>query len=255
MIRAAFFDIDGTLISFRTHRVSEGTVRAFDTLHRKGVRTFLSTGRPQVLIPDLPLSFEARITMNGALVFTDSQTLLRNPIPIDELNAWLDYAKQHGTCTMVFTEDGMFASQPNDTAARIREQIEFPMPEVHEIDDLRQYEVYQIIAIMPPGCDGEVASLMSHCRLPRWHPAFTDIVAGTNSKAIGMEVVCRHFGIRQEETLAFGDGGNDIEMLRWAGIGVAMGNAEQVVKDHADLVTASVDDEGIEKTVNELFTT
>ena len=90
VIRAAFFDIDGTLLSFSTHRVSEGTVRAFDTLHSHGVRTFLSTGRPMIIVPPMPLSFEASITMNGALVFTPTETLLRNPVPAADLDAWLD---------------------------------------------------------------------------------------------------------------------------------------------------------------------
>jgi len=253
-LQAAFFDIDGTLLSFQTHRVSEGTVRAFDTLHRHGVRTFLSTGRPEILIPSMPVSFDARITMNGALVFTDDgTTLLRNPVPAADLDAWISFAKRLNLCTMIFTESGMYAAQVNDMADRIRQQIEFPMPDVKDIDDLRNHEVYQIIAIMPSELDTQVSSFLPHCRLPRWHPAFTDIVCGTNSKAAGMDAICRHYGIPQDATLAFGDGGNDIEMLRWAGIGVAMGNADGLVKQAADRVTTSVDDEGIEKCVNQLF--
>lgn len=46
MIKAAFFDLDGTLVSFKTHQVSEGTIRAFDRMHALGIRTFLSTGAP-----------------------------------------------------------------------------------------------------------------------------------------------------------------------------------------------------------------
>jgi hypothetical protein len=101
--------------------------------------------------------------------------------------------------------------------------------------------------------DAPVAELLPHCRLPRWHPYFTDIVAHDNSKAHGMEAICQHYGIRQEETLAFGDGANDIEMLEWAGIGVAMGNAADIVKAHADRVTTDVDHEGIETAVNQLI--
>ena len=253
MIKAAFFDIDGTLLSFNTHRVSEGTVRAFDTLHRHGVRTFISSGRPLVLIPPMPVTFEGHITMNGGLVFTPEKVLLSNPIPNEDLNSWLDFAKEHNLCTMIFTADGMMLAQPNEVGLKLRDQLEFTMPPVVDIDEMRRHEAYQIIALMPASLDATVAGLLSHCRLPRWHPAFTDIVAAGNSKAAGMEALCSHFGIRQEETLAFGDGANDLEMLRWAGIGVAMGNAEQIVKDAADRVTTSVDEEGIEQAVNQLF--
>lgn len=253
MIRAAFFDIDGTLLSFNTHHVSEGTVRAFDKLHRHGVRTFISSGRPMVLIPPMPVSFEGYITMNGGLVFTPHSTLLSNPIPQEDCNTWLDFAKQHNLCTMIFTAVSMMLTQPNEAGLKLRDQLEFTLPPIVDIDKMRGIETYQIIALMPAELDKQVAALLPHCRLPRWHPAFTDIVADGINKAAGMEAICRHFGIRQEETLAFGDGGNDIEMLQWAGIGVAMGNAEQAVKEAANLVTSSVDDEGIEQAVKQLF--
>lgn len=68
-----------------------------------------------------------------------------------------------------------------------------------------------------------------------------------------MEAICHHYGIRQEETIAFGDGANDIEMLDWANIGIAMGNADEKVKKHADLITTDVDNEGIENAVNKLL--
>ena len=265
MIRAAFFDIDGTLLSFATHRVSEGTIRAFDKLHRHGVHTFISTGRPLAIVPRMPLSFEGYITMNGALVFTGDplgaggrpvapgNILLRNPIGSDDRDAWVGYATANGICTMLFTESGMYAANINSAAIGIRDQLGFPMPPVVEVGEMGHHQAYQFIGLMPADADAEVAALMPGCRLPRWHPAFTDIVAAGNSKAAGMEAICRHFGIRQEETLAFGDGGNDIEMLQWAGIGVAMGNAEQAVKEAANLVTSSVDDEGIEQAINKIL--
>ena len=253
MIKAAFFDIDGTLLSFTTHRVSEGTIRAFDRLHRAGVRTFLSTGRPDVLIPQMPVTFEAKITMNGGLVFTPNETLFSNPIPDIELQLWLDMAKDKHLCTMIFTKDNMFLAQPNEVGLKIRNQLEFEMPPVVDIERMRGETAYQIIAIMPGEMDGQVAELLPHCRLPRWHPYFTDIVAHDNSKAHGMEVICQHFGIQQEETIAFGDGANDIEMLEWAGIGVAMGNAADEVKKHADRVTTDVDNEGIENAIKEIL--
>ncbi len=253
MIRAAFFDIDGTLLSFATHRVSEGTVRAFDRLHRAGVRTFLSTGRPPVLIPPMPVAFDATITMNGGLVYSPDRVLSQNPIGRQESHSWLDYAKHHRLCTMVFTRDSMYLAQPNDLGLAIRDQLEFTLPPVADIDDLYDLTAYQIIAITTPDRDAEVQALLPHCRLPRWHHQFTDIVAAGNSKSHGMDIICRHFGIRQEETLAFGDGGNDIDMLQWAGIGVAMGNAADEVKAVADMVTTDVDNEGIEYAINKIL--
>lgn len=79
-----------------------------------------------------------------------------------------------------------------------------------------------------------------------------DIIPATGSKEAGIRALIRHYGIAQDETMAFGDGGNDIEMLSYAGIGVAMGNASDEVKAAADFVTASVDEDGIYRAVSEL---
>uniref|UniRef100_A0AAU6WKR8 HAD hydrolase family protein n=2 Tax=Chryseobacterium TaxID=59732 RepID=A0AAU6WKR8_9FLAO len=81
----------------------------------------------------------------------------------------------------------------------------------------------------------------------RWTPLFADVNAGGITKQLGIENFCKHFGIDTADTMAFGDGGNDISMLKFVKIGVAMGNANDAVKEIADFVTGDVDDDGIEK--------
>lgn len=248
MIKAAYFDIDGTLLSFKTHQVSPGTIRAFEALHRKGIRTFISSGRPNVLIPQMPVSFDGYITMNGGYCFVGDQVLLKNPIPQEETNRWLTYAKEQELCTMIFTEHDMFVNtHSNPIGNAIRDQLEFEMPPLLDIDQMRGLEAYQIIAVMTADRDTEVTEMLPHCRLPRWHPQFSDLINSGNSKAVGIERVLQHYGLSREECIGFGDGGNDVEMLEYCSIGVAMGNAAEAVQRHADYVTTSVDEEGIEQ--------
>ena len=76
---------------------------------------------------------------------------------------------------------------------------------------------------------------------------FADITAKGDTKQKGIDEIIRYFDIRLEDTMAFGDGGNDISMLRHAAIGVAMGQAEKDVKAAADYVTAPIDEDGISK--------
>ena len=90
---------------------------------------------------------------------------------------------------------------------------------------------------------------LTHCEMGRWHPAFVDVTARGNTKQRGIDEIIRHFGIRLEDTIAFGDGGNDISMLRHAGIGIAMGNARDEVKAAARYVTDTVDEDGIAKAI------
>lgn len=74
---------------------------------------------------------------------------------------------------------------------------------------------------------------------------YIDILAHDVSKAHGLEILLKHLGISRENIIAAGDNYNDIEMIKYAGLGVAMGNAEDIVKDKADIITASNDDDGV----------
>lgn len=91
-----------------------------------------------------------------------------------------------------------------------------------------------------------MSSVLEHCEATRWTSLFADVVPAGGSKRVGMEKMLEYFGISREQTMAFGDGGNDIPMLEFAGIGVAMGNAAEEVARSADFVTRSVDENGIE---------
>ena len=84
----------------------------------------------------------------------------------------------------------------------------------------------------------------------RWYPDFTDITAKKADKGQGLVAIAEAEDIAIADTMAFGDGGNDISIIRQAGIGVAMGNAGDDVKAVADYVTTSVDDDGIANALN-----
>ena len=245
MIKAAFFDIDGTLLSFETHRVSAGTIEAFARLRNKGIKTFICSGRAKVLVPQMPLLFDGRITVTGGYCEVGEKVIYRNPLNRDDAQRWMDYADRHNYVSMAFTEHEMFTNHIDELARQLRDQLEFEMPRLRPNSELVDEDIYQFIAMIPATLDKEVLAMLPHSRLPRWHPAFSDLVPADSSKAVGMEKILAHFGIKREESIAFGDGANDIEMLEYAGIGVAMGNASDKVKQHADHVTTDVDHEGI----------
>ena len=245
MIKAVFFDIDGTLLSFNTHRVSEGTQRAFARLHERGIRTFIASGRPAALIPPMPVHFDGYVTVNGGYCYVGDTVVCNKPIGHDESLRWLDYVESHHLVSMAFLRHDMCINRIDEATLRFQAQLDFTMPPVADFATLRNSEVYQYIAMMPAECDAEVAAMLPGCRLPRWHPAFSDVVNARSNKAIGIQCVLDHIGVSPAETAAFGDGANDIEMLEHVGLGIAMGNAAPEVQAHADHVTTSADDEGI----------
>ena len=85
------------------------------------------------------------------------------------------------------------------------------------------------------------------CSITRWSRFGIDVLPGSGDKVAGIRKYLALQGISREETIAFGDGENDIGMLRYAGIGVALGNAGEEVKAAALYVTADIDDDGIWK--------
>lgn len=252
MIKAAFFDIDGTLLSFKTHRVSEGTQRAFEKLRKQNIKTFIATGRPKIIIPPMPIQFDGYVTMNGALCWVGNQVVYSAPMDKCDSQRWLRYCKEHQVVNMSITRDKMYGNRMSDVVVAIHEQLDFEIPPVVDEDSIMDEEFYQFIGIMPAEEDAKVAELLPNCSLPRWHPTFTDIVKAGGNKSVGIQHVLEHYGFTPKEIIAFGDGGNDVEMLEYAGIGVAMGNADESVKRRSDFVTTDVDHEGIEYALTQL---
>lgn len=252
MIKALFFDIDGTLVSFKTHQIPASTIEALEAAKAKGMQIFISTGRPRVIINNLSALQERNlidgyITMNGAYCFVEDTIIYKSPIPTTEVDALTSFCHEHNLPCILVGEHDICVNQPNETVTEIfNNQLKTdPIDSKPYISHHADKEYYQMTPFINQEEEHIVLPSLPHCETGRWHPAFVDITAKGNTKQRGIDEIIRHFGIRLEETIAFGDGGNDISMLRHAGIGVAMGNAGDDVKAAADYVTTSVDDDGI----------
>ena len=97
-----------------------------------------------------------------------------------------------------------------------------------------------------------MTDILLHCNENSSHTDFAEGLENGTDKATGIDAVIRHYGIDLADTMASGDRGNDISMIRHAGTGVAMGNASEMVKASADIVTSSVDDNGVAEILNRI---
>jgi Cof subfamily protein (haloacid dehalogenase superfamily) len=252
-IRAAFFDIDGTLTSFATHEIPASTVRALHSLQDRGIRIYICSGRApshmSVVLDTMPVDFDGIVAMNGQYCFDESgflETESLDPHDVDVINRWLD---GHPDVVANFCEsDYVYFNQVTDTMRATWRQLGKTAPAVH-IDDPHVrtpiHRTYQISPYIPPAAERELTSLCAHTTGVRWHPSFTDLIPSDGGKPRGIKRFGDRYGFTQKETIAFGDGGNDATMLRYAGIGVAMGNATEDAKAAADYVTDDVDHDGI----------
>jgi len=106
---------------------------------------------------------------------------------------------------------------------------------------------YQLSAYITPDEEESLMRHMPDCKAMRWHKLFVNIVGKDGGKPVGIAKVCEKYGYDINDVIAFGDGGNDMDMLKSVGLGVAMGNAADTVKAVARYTTADVDDDGISK--------
>lgn len=252
MIKAIFLDIDGTMVSFDTHRMPEDTASALCEARRRGVKLFVATGRQRGDIHNLgDMEFDGYITLNGSCCWVGDEEIFRKSIPKEDIAAFVRYQEENGVIPCFFVEaDAISANTRADVMERMRELICFPPRPVVSMDELMRREIYQLTAFFSEEAEPEVMRQMPHCTATRWFPTFADVVAKGVEKAVGLQVIGAYFGIRPEEMMAVGDGGNDISMLRYAGVGVAMGNSDETVKQAADYVTSAVDDGGVARALH-----
>ncbi|MDR0395164.1 MAG: Cof-type HAD-IIB family hydrolase [Tannerella sp.] len=250
MVKALFFDIDGTLVSFKTHRIPDSTRKSIETIRNKGIKVFIATGRHFSVINNLDdMTFDGYITMNGCYCLQGTDNVIfKKSIEQSDVNRFIDYLQQEKELSCLFVEEHRLSlNYVDDEMQFLINLLKQDMPSVNDLDYYRDKELFQLTAFFKDSQEEEVMSLLPNCSSMRWYPTFSDVIAKGVDKGVGIDQFCNYYGFPLEETMAFGDGGNDIEMLRHAGIGVAMGNANDNVKQAADYVTDSVDDDGILK--------
>lgn len=251
MIRSLFFDIDGTLCSLKTHEIPQSTVRAISMAKARGVKIFISTGRPIQIINNIGVIedlVDGYITTNGAYCFVGDTAVCCTPIPTADVLTLTADAMAEGYPCIVAGDRGIAVyGNARETVDRIfRGELNVSNLDIERsADDVLRGNVLQVTSFCSPEQERRLMERVVHCVSARWHPAFTDITADGADKGKGLAAMARHLGLDISETMAFGDGGNDISIIRRAGIGVAMGNAGDGVKAVADYVTTSVDDDGV----------
>lgn len=247
---ALFFDIDGTLVSFKTHEIPSSTVAALTRAKANGYKVFIATGRPPLIITNLGAIehlIDGYVTINGALCFVDDEVVSCKAIPHDAARLVVDDAQEKNYGLIVVGEQDVAVLDPHGEVDRIfrREIAVENLDKAKPIEDVLRQRILQLTPFFSADYERELMARIPSCTSGRWHPAFTDVTAQGADKGEGVLTMAKHFGLDPQYTMAFGDGGNDASMIRTAGIGVAMGNALESLKQEADYTTTSVDEDGV----------
>ncbi|WP_288304610.1 Cof-type HAD-IIB family hydrolase [uncultured Fusobacterium sp.] len=252
MIKAVFFDVDGTLVSFKTHKVSQGTLDAIKQMQAKNIKVFVATGRhPSILYLGNnvdEIKFDGFVTLNGQYCFTDkNEVIYEKHICKEDIESIVKFIKENDiTCGFVEDKE-MYLNQITDSVRNVLNSVNLPIPLITDISRAIHGKVFQLNPYIPVDFQDKFMEAMPNCEATRWSPLFIDVIPAGGGKHVAIEKIMDYYGYSRDEIMAFGDGGNDKTMIMAAGIGVAMGNANEDVKEVAEYVTASVDDEGVVK--------
>lgn len=268
-IKLIAFDLDGTFLDDRKNCIKEN-MEAVRAAAEMGVHIVPSSGRMFRGIPapirELPF-VRYGITINGAAVYDskEDKTIYRAEIPVEDAERIFDYAD---TLPVIYDcyMDGrgwMDRYFYEHAAEMVTDKVVLNMVWQlrSPVDDFRRFvreqnRPLQKIQMMFKDMDRKKAELE---RIPLLFPGYAatsslynniEINAQAANKGAGLKALCDHLGIDLSETMALGDGGNDVTMLKAAGIGVAMGNASEEVKASADVTVGTNEQAGVAEAIH-----
>ena len=240
MKKIVFFDVDGTLLPAGHDRPQESTLKAIEELKKNDIGTALCTGRhlrelEQLGLLDIP--FDGYVLLNGQLCLDgDLNRIFSDPITGKDREEILEIFEKREIPTVILEEKRFYVNFIDEHIIKAQTDVGSPVQDVDEYrgDDILMASVYT---------DRDIK--FSTLRTGRWNKWAADVYPADGSKARGILKMAEHFGVSREDTIMFGDAENDIDVIKAAGIGIAMGNAYPEAKAAADMVTDDADKDGI----------
>ena len=246
-IKIIFFDIDDTLRNSKTGFVPSTIPKIFKQLREKGILTGIATGRGIFgVVPEIKaLKPDFFVTLNGAYIEDKKGNVIySNKIAKDKVEEYITWTKEVG---IDYGLVGSHAAKLSRRTEMISQAIDPIYPDLEVDPDFYQKEdIYQMWTFEEQGDDLVLPdTLASTLRMVRWHEHSSDVVPISGSKAAGVAKVVDQLGLKPENVMVFGDGLNDLELFDYAGISVAMGVSHEKIKEKADYITKTLEEDGI----------
>ena len=246
-IKIIFFDIDDTLRNSKTGFVPSTIPTIFKQLREKGILTGIATGRGIFgVVPEIKaLKPDFFVTLNGAYIEDKKGNVINsNKIAKDKVEEYITWTKEVG---IDYGLVGSHAAKLSRRTEMISQAIDPIYPDLEVDPDFYQKEdIYQMWTFEDQGDDLILPdTLVSTLRIVPWHEHSSDVVPISGSKAAGVAKVVDKLGLKPENVMVFGDGLNDLELFDYAGISVAMGISHDNIKEKADYITKTLEEDGI----------
>ncbi|MBB2480419.1 Cof-type HAD-IIB family hydrolase [Bacillus sp. APMAM] len=246
MNKIVFFDIDGTLLD-HDKKLPASTKEAIFELKENGVYVAIATGRAPFMFEHIrkDLEIESYVCFNGQYVVFENEVIYKNPLKTNLLESLVNISKSRQHPLVFLNEKTMKANvQYDESIVTSMESLKLMKPE-YDPDFYKDKEIYQSLLFCEEKDENYYRDHFPEILFIRWHELSMDVIPKGGSKAEGIKKMIERLGFNLSDVFAFGDGLNDIEMLSTVGTGVAMGNATDIVKQNADMITNDVAEDGI----------
>lgn len=248
MKKIVFFDIDGTLLD-HDKKLPDSTKKAIEQLKENGVFVAIATGRAPFMFKDLrkELGIDSFVCFNGQFVVFENEVIYRNPLNPKELENLINISSSNRHPIVYLNEKNMTSNIENHKSViESMNSLKLSPPEYNS-EFYKDREIYQALLFCEENEEHLYQGKFQKFHFIRWHEFSMDVCPRGGSKAEGIKKLIEKIGFKLEDVYAFGDGLNDTEMLEAVGTGIAMGNASEVVKQHANYITSDVSEKGIYK--------
>lgn len=259
-------DIDGTLTT-SDKKITKETLDAIRIIQKRGHKVVLASGRPTPGIYPVADALEMSkyggyiLSFNGAKIIdcTTNEVIYQKVLPSELLPEIYASAVEFGTGLITYDNEQVLVAGEVDPY--IQKEAKLNKLQYKQIPNFLEYVTFDVnkcLMTADPEYLAEVEQKMKErfagrLSIYRSEPYFLEVVPLNVDKADSLSQLLDYLNLSKEQMISCGDGFNDITMIEYAGMGVAMANAQQLVKDVADYITLSNDDNGVVHVINEFM--
>lgn len=266
MEKALVLDIDGTLTNSKKE-ITPATRQAIQNLMKRGQKVILASGRPTPGMRRYERELELEkyggylLSFNGAKIVDcyTGEIIYQRLLPLTLLSGMYRFAKNNGCGLITYLGSEVISAFPMDKYVELEARINgLPVKEVENFLEFVDFDINKCLMTAEPEKAERLEKELreqygDRASIYRSEPFFIEIMPKDVNKAASLDKILPVLGVTRENTVCCGDGFNDISMIEYAGVGVAMENAQQAVKEAADYVTATNDEDGLVQVIEKFF--